>query len=144
MNQFSISDKVDLFKQTSELICSGLISASVGKDKLQKDYKKLENKLKTEVAEKKAMQIKKIELENKVLQITKGNADESLTKIISENEAEIQNLKKKPKLPHDSSMETIELKVVLEEKQNLEIELQNAKAMVGTMQNRKEELEQEI
>ena len=41
MNQFSISDKVDLFKQTSDLICSDLISASVAKDRLQKDYKKL-------------------------------------------------------------------------------------------------------
>ena len=48
------------------------------------------------------------------------------------------------KLPHDSSMETAELKVVLEEKQNLENELQNAKAMVGTMQSQKEELEHEI
>ena len=38
MNQFSISDKVDLFKKTSELICSDLISASVAKDRLQKDY----------------------------------------------------------------------------------------------------------
>ena len=40
-------------------------------------------------------------------------------------------------------METIELKVVLEEK-NLETKFQNAKAMVGTMQIKKEELEQEI
>ena len=37
MNQFSISDKVDMFKQTSELICSDLISTSVAKDKFQKD-----------------------------------------------------------------------------------------------------------
>ena len=44
MNQLSVSDKVDLFKQTSELICSDLINASVAKDRLQKDYKKLENK----------------------------------------------------------------------------------------------------
>ena len=29
MNQFSISDKVDMFEQTSELICSDLISAPV-------------------------------------------------------------------------------------------------------------------
>lgn len=89
MNQFSISDKVDLFKQTSELICSNLISASVSKDRLQKDYKKLEHKLKTEVVEKKAMQIKKIELEKKVLQINKGNADDALNKIVLEKEAEI-------------------------------------------------------
>jgi hypothetical protein len=67
MNQFSDSDKVDLFKHTSEMICSDLIITSVAKDRLQRDYKKLENKLKTETAEKKALQIKKTELENKVL-----------------------------------------------------------------------------
>ena len=33
MNQFSISDKVDLFKQTSVLICLGHISASLSKDR---------------------------------------------------------------------------------------------------------------
>ena len=65
MNQLSISDKVDMFEQTSELICSDLISASTAKYRLQKDYKKLENILKIEVAEKKAMQIKKIELKKK-------------------------------------------------------------------------------
>ena len=40
-------------------------------------------------------------------------------------------------------METVELKVVLEEKQNLETKLKNVKAMVGTIQSQKEELEQE-
>jgi hypothetical protein len=111
---------------------------------LQKDYKKLENKLKTEATKKKAMQIKKIELEKKVLQITKGNVDDALNKIITEKETKIQDLKKKLKLPHDASVETAELKIVLEEKKNLEAEFQNAKAMVGVMQNQKEELEQEI
>lgn len=105
----------------------------MAKDRLQKDYKKLENKLKTEEAEKKAMQVMKIELEKKVLQITKGNADDSLNKIIVEKEVEIQNLKKKLKLPQDASVETIELKVVLEEKKILQAKLQNAKAMLGTM-----------
>ena len=41
-------------------------------------------------------------------------------------------------------METVEFKIVLEEKQNLETELQNTKAMVGTIQSQKEELEHEI
>jgi hypothetical protein len=41
------------------MICSDLIITSVAKDRLQRDYKKLENKLKTETAEKKALQIKK-------------------------------------------------------------------------------------
>ena len=47
MSQFSVVDKVDFFKQTSELICSNLISTSISKDKLFKDFNKLENKLKT-------------------------------------------------------------------------------------------------
>lgn len=48
------------------------------------------------------------------------------------------------KLPYDAYVETAELKVVLEQKKNLETELQNAKAMVGTMQIQKEKMEQEI
>ena len=102
MNQFSVSDKVDLFKKTIELMYSDLINASISKDRLQRDYKKLENKLKTEVVEKKAIQIKNIELEKKVLLVIKGNANDALNKVILEIEAEIQSLKKKLKLPHDS------------------------------------------
>ena len=52
MNQFSVVDKVDFFKQTSEFICSNLISTSVSKDKLVRDFKKLEGKINTEQAEK--------------------------------------------------------------------------------------------
>ena len=59
MNQLSVSDNVDLFKKTSELVFPYLISVSIFKYRLQRDYKKLENKLKNEVAEKKAIQIKK-------------------------------------------------------------------------------------
>ena len=81
------------------------------------------------------MQIKKIELEKKVLQITKGSADDTLNKIIEEKEAEIQNLKKKLNLPHAASVETTELKVFLEEKQNFEAKLQNVEATVGAIQN---------
>ena len=67
------------------------------------------------------------------MEISKGNANDALNKVISEKEVEIQSLKKKLKLPHDSHVETAELKIVLEEKQNLESELQNTKAMVGTI-----------
>ena len=48
------------------------------------------------------------------------------------------------KIPHDAHVETIELKVVLQEKQALEAELQDTKAIVGTFQNQKEELESQI
>lgn len=59
MGQFNVIDNVDMFKQTSEIICSDLISSSVSKDKLQRDFKRLEKKLKIESAEKKALLIKK-------------------------------------------------------------------------------------
>lgn len=44
MVQFGAVDKVDMFKQTGEIICSNLVSTSVSKDKLQRDFKRLENK----------------------------------------------------------------------------------------------------
>lgn len=53
MSQFSIVDIVDLFKQTRELTCSELISTSVSKENLQRDYRKLESKLKTDKVRKK-------------------------------------------------------------------------------------------
>ena len=59
MGQFSVIDKVDLFKQTSEIICSNLISTSISKDNLQRYFKRLENKLKTKLVEKKALLIKR-------------------------------------------------------------------------------------
>ena len=47
MGQFSVVDRVDLFKQINEIICFDLIRTSLSKDKLQRDFKRLENKLKT-------------------------------------------------------------------------------------------------
>ena len=58
MGQFSVIDKVDMFKQTSEIIFSDLISTFVSKDKFQRYFKRLENKLKTESTDKKALLIK--------------------------------------------------------------------------------------
>ena len=53
-------------------------------------------------------------------------------------------MKKKLKIPHDAHVEIVELKVVLQEKQALESELQDTKAIVGTFPNQKEELESQI
>ena len=55
MSQFSVVDKVDIFKQTSEPIFSNLISTTISEEKLFRYFKKLENKIKTEQAEKKAL-----------------------------------------------------------------------------------------
>ena len=53
-------------------------------------------------------------------------------------------MKKKLKIPHDSHIETVELKVVLQENQALETKLQDTKTIVGTFLNQKEVLESKI
>lgn len=120
MYQFNVVDKVDFFKQTSELICSNLISTLVSKDKLLRDFKKLEGKIKTKQAEQKDLQIKKAELEKKIVEINQGNAKEAINKMVEEKEVEIKNLKKQLKLPVESLVQTIELKTILQEKKVLQ------------------------
>ena len=68
MGLFSVMDKVDFFKHTSELICLDLIATSVSKDKLFRENKKLQDKVKTENDENRALQIKKDQLEKKILE----------------------------------------------------------------------------
>ena len=64
--------------------------------------------------------------------------------MVEEKEAEIQNLKKQLKLLVESLVQTIELKIVLQEKEDLQTELQNTKAIVGTIKDEKEALEDQI
>ena len=85
-----------------------------------RDFKKLEGNIKTEQAEKKALQIKKVEMEKKIVEINQGDALEAMNKMIEEKEAEIQNLKKQLKLPVESHVQTIELKKILQEKEVLQ------------------------
>lgn len=144
MNQFSVVDKVDFFKQTSELICSNLMSTSVSKDKLYRDFKKLEGKLKMEQAEKKDLPIKKVELEKKIIEINQGNENEAMNKIVEEKKVEIQNLKKQLKLTMESPVQIVELKAVLQEKEVLQTELKNTKEIVGTITAEKPSLEGKI
>ena len=89
MNQFSVVDKVEIFKLESELICSNLISTIVSNNKFIRDFKKLEGKLKIEQAKKNALQIKKSELEKKIIEINQGKGSEEMINIVEEKEAEI-------------------------------------------------------
>lgn len=58
MCQFNVLDRVDFFKKTSQLICSDLINVFVSKEKLQRYFRKMERKLKTENTKKKYLKIK--------------------------------------------------------------------------------------
>lgn len=144
MSQFNVVDKVDFFKQTSELFFSNLISTIMSKDKLFRDFKKLESKLKTEQVEKKALQIKRSEQENKIPEINKGVGNDAINSLIQEKDIEIQDLKKQLKLPHEVPVQTIEPIIVLQEKEVLQTELQNTKAIVGMINDQKNALEDQV
>ena len=55
----------------------------------------MENQLKTETVEKKALQIKKTKLEKKVLEISRGSGSDTLNKTISEKRLKFKILKRK-------------------------------------------------
>ena len=97
IGQFNVMDRVDFFKQTSELICSDLVNVSISKKKLQNNFKKLESKLKTEIAKKKALHIKKTELEKKIVELNKDSGNEVITSLLHEKDVEIQALKEETK-----------------------------------------------
>ena len=67
-----------------------------------------------------------------------------MNNIIQEKDAEIENLKKQLKLPSEGAVQTIELKIVLQEKEVLQTKLQNTKSIVGTIKDEKYALEDKI
>ena len=144
MSQFSIVDKVDFFKQISELIYSNLIATSVSKDKLFKENKELQNKVKTQNAEKRALQIKKDQLEKKLLDQGKQVGDNNLTLLIQEKDTKISSLKKKLKILQEAYVQTYELKIVMEEKDSLQKQLIDSQANFVFCNNQKLLLEEQV
>lgn len=120
ISQFSVLDRVGFFKQTSELICSDLINVSVSKENIKRDFRKLESKLKTKTAEKKSLQIKKTQLEKNILECNKDPSNQEITSLMQEKDIEIQALKKKLKMPHETHVQTAKLKTTLQQKESLE------------------------
>lgn len=90
------------------------------------------------------MQRKKPELEKNIIEINLGKGNEAMNKIVEEKEEAIPNLKKQLKLPAKSVVQIIELKTFLQEKEVLQTELQNTKAIVGTIRDEKAALEDQI
>ena len=67
-----------------------------------------------------------------------------MNNIIQEKDVEIQNLKKQLKLPSEGAVQTIELKIVLQEKKVLQTKFQNTKVIVETIKDEKIALEDQI
>ena len=67
-----------------------------------------------------------------------------MNKILQEKDAQIHNLKKQLKLPNEGALQIMELKIVLQEKEVLQTELQNTKAIVRTIKDEKVALKDQI
>ena len=65
------------------------------------------------------LQIKKDQLEKKLLEQNKQNGDNNMTLFIQDKDAEISSLKKMLKIPQEAYVQTSELKTVMEEKESL-------------------------
>ena len=64
--------------------------------------------------------------------------------MIQEKDIEIKNRKKQLKLLHEGHVQTIELNTVLQEKEVLQTELQNPKAIVAMINDQKNALEDQV
>ena len=121
-----------------------MIATSVSKDKLFRENKKLQDKVKSQNTEKRALQIKKDQLEKKLLEQSKQSGDNNLTLLIQDKDVEISSLKKKLKIPQEAYVQTSELKTVMEEKESLQKKLIDSQANYTVCNNQNLLLEEQI
>ena len=73
---------------------------------------KLENQLKTEKVENKALLLNNAELEKIVIELSNNTDNIGVTSLLEGKDIEIQVLRKKLKMPHDAYPQTTKLLVV--------------------------------
>ena len=112
-----------------------MIATSISKDKLIRENKKLQDKVKTQNAEKWALQIKKYQMEKKLLDQSKQNGDNNMTLLIQDKDAEISSPKKKLRIPQEAYVQTSELEIVMEEKESLQKQLIDSQANFASCNN---------
>ena len=100
--------------------------------------------VKTQNAEKRALQIKKEQLEKKLLEERKQSGENNMTLLIQDKDVEISSLKKKLKIPQEAYVQTSELKTVMEEKESLQKQLIDSQANYDVCNNQKVLLEEQI
>ena len=118
LDKISVPDKIQLHKQTTDVICSDLLHAIMKINKLQSLVDKMEVQLKHERVENKAnlIQIKKLQGDVVSLGVKPGNMKET-KKLIEEKDNTIQVLKKKLKVPNAEHAQSSELFALQEEEE---------------------------
>ena len=113
LDKISIPDKIQLHKQTSDIIYSDLLQAMIRINKLQSLIDKLEIQLKHERVENKenAIQIKKLQTD-----IVSSDNTQVVTRMLEEKDNALQVLRKKLKIPGFEHVQSSELLALQEEK----------------------------
>ena len=120
LDNISVLDKIQLHKQTSDIIYSDLLQAVMKINKLQILVDKLEVQLKHEKVENKAntIQIKKLQEDI----ISSGNERDNtqpIRRMLEEIDNAIQVLKKRLKIPSTEHVQSSELLALQEEKDQI-------------------------
>ena len=120
LDKISVLDKIQLHKQTGDVIYSDFLHAIMKINKLQSLVDKMEVQLKHERVENKAnlIQIKKLQGDVVSLGTEPGNIQVT-KKILEEKDNTIQVLKKKLKVPNAEHAQSSKLFTLQEEKEKI-------------------------
>ena len=117
LDKISVPDKIQLHKQTRDVIYSDLLHATVKVTRLQSLVDKIEIQLKHEKVENKANLIQIKKLQGDIISLgTEPNNVQAMKKLLEEKDNTIQVLKKKLKVPNNEHVQSSELFTLQEEK----------------------------
>jgi len=142
LDKISVPDKIQLHKQTRDVIYSDLLHAIMKINKLQSLVDKMEVQLKHERVENKAnlIQIKKLQGDVVSLGTEPGNM-QATKKLLEEKDNTIQVLKKKLKVPNVEHVQSSELFTLQEEKEKIYQEMMDYKGKSLKLQEEKNKWE---
>ena len=138
LDKISVPDKIQLHKQTSDIIYSDLLQAMMRINKLQILVDKLEIQLKHERVENKAnaIQIKKLQADI----VSSGNEEDNtqaVRRMLEEKDNVLQVLKKKLKIPGTKHVQSSELLAMQEKKDKMYQEMMEHRGKVVELQEEK-------
>ena len=138
LDKISVPDKIQLHKQTRDIIYSDLLHAMMKINKLQALVDKLEVQLKHEKVENKAnsIQIKKLQADVISSGDETGNT-QAIRRILEEKDNALQVLKKKLKILSFEHVQSSELVALQEEKDKIHQEIMEYKGKTVKLQEEK-------
>ena len=144
LDKISVLDKIQLHKQTRDIIYSYLLHAMVRVNKLQVLVDKLEVQLKHEKVENKAnsIQIKKLQADI----ISSGNETgntQAIKRLLEEKDNALQVLKKRLKIPSTEHVQSSELLALQEEKDRIHQDMMEYKGNTVKLQEEKDKWQAE-